>query len=105
MWTSPPYIVDYEKEWAKHPVLHFDMSGAKHFDAEASEHYLSLQFDPYLEFTFITGITKFPQLSIFSDLNNLDNIPYSAEGKRLVKFGVNYESQQRTLGDCIIKNC
>ena len=30
--------------------------------------------DPYLEFTFITGITKFPQLSIFSELNNLDNI-------------------------------
>ena len=30
--------------------------------------------DPYLEFTFITGITKFPQSSIFSGLNNLDNI-------------------------------
>lgn len=30
--------------------------------------------DPYLEFTFITGITKFSQLSIFSELNNLDNI-------------------------------
>lgn len=29
---------------------------------------------PYLEFTFITGITKFSQLSIFSELNNLDNI-------------------------------
>ena len=30
--------------------------------------------DPYLEFVFITGITKFSQLSIFSELNNLDNI-------------------------------
>ena len=30
--------------------------------------------DPYLEFTFLTGITKFSQLSIFSELNNLDNI-------------------------------
>ena len=29
---------------------------------------------PYLEFVFITGITKFSQLSIFSELNNLDNI-------------------------------
>ena len=140
-------IADYEKEWAKHPVLHFDMSGAKHFDAEALKHYLDLQLipyeelygkneneiypnerldgivkrankqtgqkvvviideydaplldvvhekenlqklrlimqnfysplkklDPYLEFTFITGITKFSQLSIFSELNNLDNI-------------------------------
>ena len=140
-------IADYEKEWVKHPVLHFDMSGAKHFDAEALKDYLDLQLipyeelygrderekrpnerldglvkrankqtgqkvvviideydaplldvvhekenlkklrlimqnfysplkklDPYLEFTFITGITKFSQLSIFSELNNLDNI-------------------------------
>lgn len=32
------------------------------------------KLDPYLEFTFLTGITKFSQLSIFSELNNLDNI-------------------------------
>ena len=140
-------IADYEKEWVKHPVLHFDLSGAKHFDADALNNYLNLQLlpyeklygkgegeirpnerldgivkraceqtgkkvvviideydaplldvvhekdnlrqlrlimqnfysplkklDPYLEFTFITGITKFSQLSIFSELNNLDNI-------------------------------
>ncbi len=140
-------IADYEKDWVKHPVLHFDMSGAKHFDKEQLKRYLSLQLsdyeklygknpdeveanerlegltkrayeqtgqkvvviideydaplldvvhekenlsalrlimqnfysplkklDPYLEFTFITGITKFSQLSIFSELNNLDNI-------------------------------
>ncbi len=30
--------------------------------------------DPYLKFVFITGITKFSQLSIFSELNNLRNI-------------------------------
>ena len=140
-------IADYEKEWVKHPVFHFDMSGAKHFDTDGLKHYLDLQLkpyeklygkdddelypndrldglvkraykqtgekavviideydaplldvvhekenlqplrlimqnfysplkklDPYLEFTFITGITKFSQLSIFSELNNLDNI-------------------------------
>ncbi len=140
-------IADYEKEWVKRPVLHFDMSGAKHFDAESLEHYLDFillpyeklygkneneiypnerleglvrraneqtgqkavviideydaplldvvhekenlaalrrimqnfysplkKLDPYLEFTFLTGITKFSQLSIFSELNNLDNI-------------------------------
>ena len=140
-------IADYEKEWVKHPVLHFDMSGAKHFDAENLKDYLNFmllpyereygkgegentpntrlmgiveraykqtgqkvvviideydaplldvvhekenlaplrlimqnfysplkKLDPYLEFTFITGITKFSQLSIFSELNNLDNI-------------------------------
>ena len=140
-------IADYEKEWACHPVLHFDMSGAKHFNEQELKDYLdyillpyeklygegkgentpntrliglvtraykqtgqkavviideydaplldvvhekdNLQqlrrimqnfysplkmLDPYLEFTFITGITKFSQLSIFSELNNLDNI-------------------------------
>ena len=140
-------IADYEKEWVKHPVLHFDMSGAKHFDAESLKGYLDFillpyeeiygkgesedtpnkrlegvvkraykqtgkkavviideydaplldvvhekenlndlslimqnfysplkKLDPYLEFCFLTGITKFPQLSIFSELNNLDNI-------------------------------
>ena len=30
--------------------------------------------DPYLKFVFITGITKFSQLSVFSELNNLSNI-------------------------------
>ena len=140
-------IADYEKEWIKHPVLHFDLSGAKHMSVEQLERYLAdmleeqetrwgykthqvdanlrlkdlvkkayeqtsekvvviideydaplldvvhekenlqplrrimqnfysplKKLDPYLEFTFITGITKFPQLSIFSELNNLDNI-------------------------------
>ena len=140
-------IADYEKEWVKHPVLHFDLSGAKHMGIEQLERYLAdmleeqetkwgykthlidanlrlielvkraynqtgknvvviideydaplldvvhekenllplhrimqnfysplKMLDPYLEFTFITGITKFPQSSIFSGLNNLDNI-------------------------------
>ncbi len=140
-------ISKYEKDWVRHPVLHFDMSGAKHFNKERLEAYIDwlLQpyeqaygcikgdkdsntrladivksayeqtgqkavviideydaplldvvhekdnlhelrlvmqnfysplkmLDPYLEFVFITGITKFSQLSIFSELNNLDNI-------------------------------
>ena len=40
-------IADYEKEWVKHPVLHFDLSGAKHFDADALNSYLNLQLLPY----------------------------------------------------------
>ena len=35
--------------------------------------------DPHLEFVFITGITKFSQLSIFSELNNLTNISMDEE--------------------------
>ena len=30
--------------------------------------------DPYLRYVFLTGITKFSQLSIFSELNNIKNI-------------------------------
>ena len=138
---------DYEKNWVKHPVLHFDMSTAKHMDTVGLLSELNLKLaqyeriygrdeeaenpnqrleclvkrayeqtsqkvvllvdeydaplldvvhekenlqplrqimqnfyspikylDPWLEFTFITGITKFSQLSIFSEINNLDNI-------------------------------
>ena len=35
--------------------------------------------DPYLKFVFLTGITKFSQLSIFSELNNLKNISMQPE--------------------------
>ena len=35
--------------------------------------------DKYLKFVFITGITKFSQLSIFSGLNNLKNISMNPE--------------------------
>lgn len=35
--------------------------------------------DPYLRFVFMTGITKFSQLSIFSELNNLNNITLDPE--------------------------
>ena len=138
---------EYEKEWVKHPVLHFDMSTAKNQTPEGLEEMLGYMLseyeqvygrdelavqpsqrlqslvkraykktgqkvvvlideydaplldvvhekeslmplrlvmrkfysplkylDPWLEFTFITGITKFSQLSIFSEINNLDNI-------------------------------
>lgn len=38
--------------------------------------------DPYLRYVFLTGITKFSQLSIFSELNNIKNVsmdePYAA---------------------------
>ena len=138
---------ELKKEWAKHPVFHFDMSTAKHCNEkqlvselnikllEYERHYgkvdaeteINQRFeglirraveqtgekaviiideydaplldvmndkerlapmrqimrnfyspikslDPHLRFVFITGITKFAQLSIFSELNNLQNI-------------------------------
>ena len=42
--------------------------------------------DPYLRFVFITGITKFSQLSIFSQLNNLTNISMDPKYSTLVGF-------------------
>ena len=35
--------------------------------------------DPYLRFVFLTGITKFSPMSIYSDLNNLTNISMDEE--------------------------
>ena len=148
-------IEKMETEWTEYPVLHFDMSRAKHVDKETLEYMLNFQLseyeriygksedavkindrmtslimraneqtgrqvavlideydaplldvvheeqnlsvlrnvmrnfysplkacDPYLRFVFLTGITKFSQLSIFSELNNISNIsmlkPYAA---------------------------
>ena len=144
-----------EKDWIEYPVLHFDMSMAKHVDKERLERLLDFMLsdyertfgldptagdanlrltrlikcayektgkevvvlideydaplldvvhekenlgilrnimrnfysplkacDPYLKYVFLTGITKFSQLSIFSELNNIKNIsmdePYAA---------------------------
>lgn len=45
--------------------------------------------DPYLRFVFLTGITKFSQLSIFSELNNIKNI--SMDGSYAAICGISEE--------------
>ena len=55
-------------------VLH-DSKRLEQMRTELQAFYSPLKdLDPYLRFVFITGITKFSQLSIFSQLNNLNNI-------------------------------
>jgi len=55
-------------------VLH-DKERLEQMRTELQAFYSPLKdLDPYLRFVFITGITKFSQLSIFSQLNNLNNI-------------------------------
>ena len=55
-------------------VLH-DEAFLPQFHKVMQEFYVPLKAsDPYLRFCFITGITKFSQLSIFSTINNLKNI-------------------------------
>ena len=53
--------------------------------------------DPYLKFVFITGITKFSQLSIFSELNNLKNI--SMDPNFAAICGISVEEVQEQMGD------
>ena len=55
-------------------VLH-DEERLKEMREVMQEFYQRLKMlDPYIKFCFITGITKFSQLSIFSTINNLMNI-------------------------------
>ena len=153
-------IEKLEKEWVEYPVLHFDMSTAKHKDVEGLEIELSGKLtdyekiygssepdkpnlnqrleglierahaqtgqqvvvlideydaplldvvheeenlpklrqvmrnfysplkacDPHLRFVFLTGITKFSQMSIFSELNNLVNISMKPEFAAICGF-------------------
>lgn len=53
----------------------------------------------YLKFVFITGITKFSQLSIFSELNNLNNISMDDEYSGLC--GITQEELDTVLRPCV----
>ena len=53
--------------------------------------------DPYLHFVFLTGITKFSQLSIFSELNNLKNISMDPQFAALC--GISVEEVEEQMAD------
>ncbi|MDD5896242.1 MAG: AAA family ATPase, partial [Prevotellaceae bacterium] len=55
--------------------------------------------DPYLQFVFLTGITKFSQLSIFSELNNLKNI--SMRPDYAAVCGITLEEMMSQMSDYI----
>ena len=165
-------IMDLEKEWKKHPVLHFTMSGLKNLTVpeaktkleslirgyenaygrdplsispgdrfrdlihhafeqtgekvvvildEYDSAIMRLMYEPeqleamrtmlrefyqvlkdegaYLRFVFITGVTKFSQLSIFSELNNLKQISMLDEYSGLC--GITQEELDTTLRPCV----
>ncbi len=63
---------------------------------------------PHIHFVFLTGITKFSQLSIFSELNNITNIsmdePYAAlcgiteeEMRQYMSPGIEYLAQKKGI--------
>ena len=166
-------IDQLEKDWVKHPVLHFDMSTAKNMNKEELESELSGKLtdleaiwgssspdrqkpnqrleglikrayeqtgrqvvvlideydaplldvlpedtdlpvlrnvmrnfysplkscDKYLRFVFLTGITKFSQLSIFSELNNINNVSMDEEFADIC--GITKEELTGKLGEYI----
>lgn len=72
--------------------------------------------DPYLRFVFLTGITKFSQLSIFSELNNIKNISmipsYAAicgitedEMVRCMQPGIHYLAENLQVSDAEAVRC
>lgn len=55
--------------------------------------------DKYLRFVYITGITKFSQLSIFSELNNLNNISFDEKYSAIC--GITQEELETQMSDHI----
>ena len=55
--------------------------------------------EPYLRFVFLTGITKFSQLSIFSELNNISNVSMDDEYAGIC--GITYDELQTQMSDDI----
>ena len=53
--------------------------------------------DPYLELVFITGVSAFSKVSIFSDQNNLENITLSPQANDLV--GITQAELEHTFAD------
>jgi len=55
--------------------------------------------DPFLAFVFITGVSRFARTSIFSDLNNLQNLTMDFEATDLL--GITYEEVQHYFDERI----
>ena len=65
--------------------------------------------DQYIRFAFLTGVTKFSQVSVFSDLNNLQDISMITEYSDICgitdeELKLNFEPEIKTLGERKKKN-
>ena len=63
-------IMELEQEWKRYPVLHFDLSGAKHMPAEEA-------------------------LNQIDDKGYA--IPYTTDERKVVKVGVAFDAETRTI--------
>ena len=76
-----------ERDWTVHPVLHFDMSTAKHCDVEDLKSELNYKLALYED-----------KYGHWDDTPNLNQ-----RFENLVKVGINYSSEERTITDWKIK--
>ena len=65
--------------------------------------------DQYIRFAFLTGVTKFSKVSVFSDLNNLQDISMITEYSDICgitdeELKLNFEPEIKTLGERKKKN-
>ena len=58
--------------------------------------------EEYLRFTFITGVSKFTQVSVFSDLNNLDDI--TLDERYATICGFKQEECEKYFDEWIVEN-
>ncbi|MBR1927914.1 MAG: ATP-binding protein [Bacteroidales bacterium] len=68
----------------------YDNDRAEEFKSVVKEFFSPLKkLEPFLRFVFLTGITKFSQMSLFSTLNNLDDISLDDEFRSICGFTEN----------------
>ena len=88
-------IDEYDK-----PIIDYldDMPQAERNRDKLKQFYSVLKdSDPYLELVFITGVSAFGKVSIFSDLNNLENITLSPFANDLV--GISQQELEHYFAD------
>lgn len=101
-----------EKEWTVYPVLHFDMSTAKHVDKEQLLQELNLKLFNYeklygKEEEEVNPNQRLMELkldksaAVAMEQINLKNYPerFALCGLPVVKVAVNFDSESGTLGD------
>ena len=91
-----------EKEWTVHPVLHFDMSTAKHLDVEVrtATGRVDMVMQAYGKlYLFELKLDR----SAEKALEQIDLKEYPARfalsGLPIVKVGISFDSERRTISD------
>ena len=91
-------IMELEQEWKQYPVLHFDLSGAKHLPMQGVKDELGRLLTEYERiYGFIAGETS-PGMR----LAGLVNRAYEQDGRRIVKCGISFSMDTKTVEEWAI---